>query len=92
MRGGWGLDALGKFSRRRRRRRRRRRPPGFGEWTVIGFHYDFGVSGVRASIRLVFRVPLERELRKVVVNKNQTTVGKKNIKNGKNGHSIINLL
>ena len=28
MRGGWGLDALGKFFRRRRRRRRR--PPGVG--------------------------------------------------------------
>ena len=26
MRGGWDLDALGKFFRRRRRRRRRRRP------------------------------------------------------------------
>ena len=29
MRGGWNLDALGKFFRRRRRRRRRR-PPGVG--------------------------------------------------------------
>ena len=26
VRGGWDLDALGKFFRRRRRRRRRRRP------------------------------------------------------------------
>ena len=70
MRGGWGLDALGKFFRRRRRRRRRRlrrRPPGFGKWAVREFYYDFGASGVRRSIRLVFRVPLEPELRKVVV-------------------------
>ena len=36
MRGGWGLDALGKFLRRRRRRRRRR-PPGFGKGAVIVF-------------------------------------------------------
>ena len=64
MRVGWGLDALGKFFRRRRRR-----PPAFGKWAVIGFHYDFGASGVRGSIRLVFRVPLERELRSVVVGK-----------------------
>ena len=64
MRGGRDLDALGKFFRRRRRR-----PPGFGKWAVIGFYYDSGASGVRGSIRLVFRVPLERELRKVVVKK-----------------------
>ena len=82
MREGWGLDALGKFFRRRRRLRRRRRPPGFGKWAVIGFHYDFGASGVRGSIRLVFRVPLERELRKVVVGKNQ--ISKKRRKNVKN--------
>ena len=69
MRGGWGLDALGKFFHRRRRRRRR--PPGFRKWAVIGFHYGFGASGVRGSIRLVFRVPLEPELRKVVVGNNQ---------------------
>ena len=31
VRGGWGLDALGKFFRRRRRRRRRR--PGFGHFS-----------------------------------------------------------
>ena len=43
--------------RRRRRRRRRRRPPGFGKWAVIGFYYEIGASGVRGSIRLVFRVP-----------------------------------
>ena len=68
MRGGWGLDALGKFFRHRRRHRcRRRRPPGFGKWTVLEFYYHFGASGVRGSIRLVFRVPLELELRKVVV-------------------------
>ena len=66
MRGGWGLDALGKFFRRRRRRRRRR-PPGFGKWTVLEFYYDFGAFGVCGSIRLVFRVPLEPELRKVVL-------------------------
>ena len=33
MRGGWGLDALGKFFRRRRRRRRR--PPGFGKTSRV---------------------------------------------------------
>ena len=38
MRGGWGLDALGKFFRRRRRRRRRR-PPGVG-----GGSREFGYS------------------------------------------------
>ena len=51
MRGGWGLDALGKFFRRRRRRR----PPGFGKRTVLEFYYGIGASGVRGSIRLVFR-------------------------------------
>ena len=51
MRGGWGLDALGKFFRRRRRRRRR--PPGFGKRTVLEFYYGIGASGVRRSIRLV---------------------------------------
>ena len=65
MRGGWGLDALEKFFRRRRRRRCRL--PGLGKWAVLEFHYDSGASGVRGSIRLVFRVPLEPELRKVVV-------------------------
>ena len=35
MRGGWGLDALGKFFRCRRRRRRR--PLGFRKGAVIGF-------------------------------------------------------
>ena len=54
MHGGWGLDALGKFFRRRRRRRRRR-PPGFGKWPLLEFYYGIGVSGVRGSIRLVFR-------------------------------------
>ena len=52
VRGGWGLDALGKFFRRRRRRR----PPGLGKWALIGFRYEIGASGVRGSIRLVFRV------------------------------------
>ena len=51
MRGGWGLDALEKFFRRRRR------PPGFGKWAVLEFHYGIGASGVRGSIRLVFRLP-----------------------------------
>ena len=91
MRGGWGLDALEKFFRRRRRRSRR--PPGFGKWAVIGFHYDSGASGVRGSIRLVFRVPLERELRKVVVGQIQISKSRrKSTNNGQNGHSIINLL
>ena len=63
MRGGWGLDALGKFFRRRRRR-----PLGFGKFVVYCvFYYETGASGVRGSIRLVSRVPLELELRKVVV-------------------------
>ena len=66
MRGGWGLGSLGKFFRRRRRRRRRR-PPGFGQWTALEFDYEIGASGVRGSIRLVFRVPLELVVRKVVV-------------------------
>ena len=62
------MDALGKiFCRRRRRRRRRRRPPDFWKWAVLEFYYEIGTSGVRGSIRLVFRVPLEPELRKVVV-------------------------
>ena len=92
MRGGWGLDALGKFFRRRRRRRRRR-PPGFGKWPLLEFYFGIGASGVRGSIRLVFRVPLEPELRKVVVGKNQiSNNGRKNIKISYNGHSIINPL
>ena len=33
------------------------------------FYYDFGASGMRGSIRLVFRVPTDRILRKVVVGK-----------------------
>ena len=41
--------------------------PDLGNGQFIGFHYKRGASGVRGSIRLVFRVPLERELRKVVV-------------------------
>ena len=59
VRGGWGLDALGKFFRRdrRRRRRRRRRPPRFGKWPLLEFYYEIGASGVRGSIRLVFRLP-----------------------------------
>ena len=67
MRGGWGFDALGKFFRRRRRRR----PPGFGKWQLLEFYYGIGASGVRGSIRLVFRVPTGRNLRKVVVGKYQ---------------------
>ena len=67
MRGGWGSDALGKFFRCRRRRRRRRRPPRFGKRAVLEFYYEIGASGMRGSIRLVFRIPLEPELRKVVV-------------------------
>ena len=38
---------------------------------LFEFHYGTGPSGVRGSIRLVFRVPLEPELRKVVVGKIQ---------------------
>ena len=84
------MDALWKFFRRRRRRgrrHRRRRPPGFGKWAIISFYYDFGASGVRGSIRLVFRVPLEPEFREVIVkqsnmNKESTTmhITKSNIK------------
>ena len=64
MRGGWGLDALEKLFRHRCRRGR---PPGVGKWAVIGFYYDFGASGMRGSIRLVFRVPTASVIRKVVV-------------------------
>ena len=46
------MNALEKFFRRRRRRRR---PPGFGKWTVLESYYGIGASGVRGSIRLVFR-------------------------------------
>ena len=74
MHGGRGLDALGKFFRRRRRRRRRRppgrppaRPPGFGK--LLEFYYGIGASGVRGSIRLVFRSTDARILRQVVVGK-----------------------
>ena len=45
--------------------------PNFGKWAVIGFYYGVGASGVRGSIRLVFRVPTARILRKVVVGKPQ---------------------
>ena len=86
MRGGWGLDALRKFFRRRRRRRR---PPGFGKRAIIGFHYDFGASGVRGSIRLVFRVPLERELRKVVVTKTSNITKESKTKHQKNAKTGI---
>ena len=52
VRGGWGLDALGKFFFRRRRR-----PPGFEKRTVLEFYYGIGASRVRGSIRLVERLP-----------------------------------
>ena len=87
------MDALEKFFRRHRRRRRRR-PPGFGKWAVITFYYEIGASGVRGSIRLVFRVP------KVILfvfkyctknsNSNKKNPNKKYIKNDKNMHSIKN--
>ena len=67
MRGGWGLDALGKFFRRRRRPR----PPGVGggDAETLAFpeikcspqaafdslNCDFGDSGMRGWIRLVKR-------------------------------------
>ena len=41
------------------------------KWPLLEFHYEIGASGVRGSIRLVFRVPLEPELRKVVVKTSQ---------------------
>ena len=48
------------------------------------FHYNFGASGMRGSIRLVFRVPTDRIRRKVVVGKPQVFKHTlKNIKNGK---------
>ena len=88
-RGGWGLNALGKFFRRSRRRR----PPGFGKWAVLEFYYKIGASGVRGSIRLVFRSTDARILRKVVVGKFKYPKRvEQKIKNGENGHSIINLL
>ena len=34
VRGGWGLDGLGKFFRRRRRHRRRPRPTLFGDFSL----------------------------------------------------------
>ena len=89
MRGGWGLDALGKFFRRRRRRRRRRRPPVFGKRPLLEFYYGIGASGVRGSIRLVFRSTDARNLRKVVVG--QIKISKNNrkqIENGQHRHSI----
>ena len=61
------MDALGKFFRRRRRRR----PPGFGKLQLLEFYYGIGASGVRGSIRLVFRVPTASGVRKVVVGKIQ---------------------
>ena len=62
-----------------------------GKWIrwSYRFHYGSGPSGVRGSIRLVFRSTDAQNLRKVVVGKNQ--ISKKswtNIKNGQNGHSI----
>ena len=57
-----------------------------GKWAVIGFHYDFGASEVRGSIRLVFRVPLERESRQVVVKKKSNNILKtKQSETGKTG-------
>ena len=50
---------------------------------LFEFHYGIGPSGVRGSIRLVFRVPLEPELRKVVVKIIQ--ILKKSWKKIKNG-------
>ena len=81
VRGGRGLDALGKFFRRRRR------PPGFGKWAVIVFYYDFGASGMRGSIRLVFRVSTARILQKVVVGQIQilNTVEANTLKTYKGG-------
>ena len=40
--------------------------PDFGKLQLLEFYYGIGASGVRGLIRLVFRVPLEPELRKVV--------------------------
>ena len=67
--------------------------PDLGKWAVLEFRYGIGASGVRGSIRLVFRSTDARILRKVVVGKNQVSKksGKK-IKNGQNGHSIISPL
>ena len=59
----------------------------------LEFYYGIGASGVRGSIRLVFRSTDARILRKVVVGKNQISKKSyKKIKNGQNGHSIINPL
>ena len=93
--GAWrmGLDALGKLFRRRR-------PPGFGKWAVIGFHYDFGASGVRGAIRLVFRVP--KVILKTFKCRKHNQMSKKSrtqihiyiyiYKNGQKQQSIINPL
>ena len=31
--------------------------PDFGKWPLLEFYYEIGASGVRGSIRLVFRLP-----------------------------------
>ena len=41
------------------------------KWAVLEFYYGIGPSGVRGSIRLVFRSTDARISRKVVVGKNQ---------------------
>ena len=43
--------------------------PDLGKWALLEFYYDFGASGMRGSIRLVFRVPKASVIRKVVVGK-----------------------
>ena len=60
---------------------------------LLEFYYGIGASGVRGSIRLVFRSTDARILRKVVVGKIQISKKRRNkIENSQNGHSIINLL
>ena len=85
MRGGWGLDALGKFFRRRRRRRRRRRVAHLDFEKLLEFYYGIGASGVRGSIRLVFRSTDALILRKAVVGQIQISnkIGQKHQKQPK---------
>ena len=59
VRGGWGLDALGKFFRRRRRRRRRRRPLLFRQFleqvVILVISHEKLTSGIFCFKNVVFQ-------------------------------------
>ena len=60
---------------------------------LVEFHYGIGPSGVRGSIRLVFRSTDARILLFFLVGKNQISNNcQKKSKTGKNRHSIKNPL